>query len=69
MSESSDLLADVDLGLDPDVERPDATGVARVDTVIDALADLDPDALDQQVAVFEQAQTELRRALDDPGAG
>ncbi|MEO9324006.1 hypothetical protein ABFT23_10975 [Nocardioides sp. C4-1] len=68
MTEPSDILDDVDLGLDPEVERPEPTGVARVDTVIDALADLDPDALEDQVAVFERAQTELRRALDDPGA-
>lgn len=52
---------------DPPVERPDATGIDRVDAVIDAVAGVASSSLAEQVTVFEQAQAELRRTLDDPG--
>lgn len=49
-------------------ERPQATDVERVDAVLDGVAGASGLALAEQVAVFEQAHAELRRALDDPGA-
>jgi hypothetical protein len=51
---------------DPPAERPDATGIERVDAVIDAVAVLGERPLAEQVTVFEQAHAELRRTLDDP---
>lgn len=47
-----------------DTQQPERTGVPAVDAVLDAVeaaADLPPE---QQVAVFEQAHEQLRRALD-----
>ena len=41
------------------------TGVAGVDAVVDDVAALDDRPLDEHVAVFEDAHTRLRRALDD----
>lgn len=64
MTEGRDPYDEVD---DSPVERPEATGIARVDAVLDAVAasaDLPPA---EQVAVYEQAHAELRRTLDDPG--
>jgi hypothetical protein len=49
-------------------ERPDPTGVDRVDAVLDGVAGAAGLTPAEQVAVFEQAHTELRRALDDPRA-
>lgn len=51
---------------DAPAERPDATGIDRVDAVIDAVAVVGDRPLPEQVAVFEQAHAELRRTLDDP---
>ncbi|MDO9455020.1 hypothetical protein [Nocardioides sp.] len=48
-------------------ERPDATGIDRVDAVIDAVASVGDRPLAEQVTVFEQAHGELRRSLDAPG--
>jgi hypothetical protein len=62
---------------DPDVsvpEEPEATppepervrtGVQHVDEVIAAVEALEERPLEEHVGVFETAQTELRRALDD----
>jgi hypothetical protein len=43
------------------------TGVDRVDEVIRAVEELDDRPLEEHVGVFESAQVQLRRALDDPG--
>jgi len=61
---------------DPDLPTPDEppatppepervrTGVAHVDDVIAAVEELEDRPLEEHVAVFETAHTELRRALD-----
>ena len=68
MTESDlDELADPAHAVDH-AERPGATGVERVDAVLDGVAGASGLAPAEQVAVFEHAHTELRRALDDPGA-
>jgi len=43
------------------------TGSDRVDEVIRAVEELDERPLEEHVGVFESAQVQLRRALDDPG--
>lgn len=44
------------------------TGVARVDEVIRAVEELEERPIEEHVGVFESAQVQLRRALDDhPG--
>ncbi len=55
---------------DPDVmlERPAATGLSRVDAVVDAVATMGTVDLAEHVQVYEQAHRELRAALDDPDA-
>jgi hypothetical protein len=45
-------------------ERPEPTGIDRVDAVLDAVAALGDRPVAEHVAVFEQAHTELRAALD-----
>lgn len=45
-------------------ERPEPTGVERVDAVLDAVAGLGDQPVGEHVAVFERAHTELRAALD-----
>ena len=45
-------------------ERPEPTGIERVDAVLDAVAGLGDQPVAEHVAVFEQAHTELRAALD-----
>jgi hypothetical protein len=62
MTEGIDWLDD-----DAAVERPDATGVARVDAVLDAVVQAGERPLAEQVSIFETAHAELRRSLDDPG--
>ena len=49
-------------------ERPDSTGLPRVDAVIAAVADLGDQPLEEQVRAFEAAHAELRATLDDPDA-
>lgn len=44
---------------------PPATGVDGVDLVMDSVADLTDRPVADHVAVFEAAQAELRRTLDD----
>ncbi|MCW2815884.1 MAG: hypothetical protein JWN84_3339 [Nocardioides sp.] len=63
MTEGADLYDEVD---DPPVERPEPTGIERVDAVLDAVASAADQPVTEQVAVFEQAHAELRRTLDDP---
>jgi hypothetical protein len=43
------------------------TGVDRVDDVIGSVEQLEERPIEEHVAVFESAQVQLRRALDDPG--
>ena len=62
MSDGTDWLDDEVV-----VERPDRTGVDRVDAVLDAVSTVGDRPLAEQVAVFETAHAELRRTLDDPG--
>ena len=45
-----------------------ATGVASVDSVVEAVAALEDRLVEEHVAVFEQAHEQLRRALDDAPA-
>jgi hypothetical protein len=55
---------------DPEMAEPAErvrTGVDRVDEVIRAVEELDDRPLEEHVGVFESAQVQLRRALDDPG--
>lgn len=47
-------------------ERPESTGLPRVDAVIAAVADLSEQPLDEQVRTFEAAHGELRATLDNP---
>ena len=49
-------------------ERPDSTGLPRVDAVIAAVADLGDQPLEEQVRAFEAAHAELRATLDRPDA-
>ena len=43
------------------------TGVGKVDDVIRAVEELEERPIEEHVGVFESAQVQLRRALDDPG--
>ncbi len=43
------------------------TGADRVDDVIRAVEELEERPIEEHVGVFESAQVQLRRALDDPG--
>ena len=43
------------------------TGADRVDDVIRAVEELEDRPIEEHVGVFESAQVQLRRALDDPG--
>jgi len=43
------------------------TGVDSVDEVIRAVEELEERPIEEHVGVFESAQVQLRRALDDPG--
>jgi len=43
------------------------TGVDPVDEVIRAVEELEERPIEEHVGVFESAQVQLRRALDDPG--
>jgi hypothetical protein len=45
------------------------TGSDRVDDVIRAVEELEERPIEEHVGVFESAQVQLRRALDDPGDG
>ena len=54
---------------DPEPAVPERvrTGAGRVDDVIRAVEELDERPIEEHVGVFESAQVQLRRALDDPG--
>lgn len=50
------------------LDRPDPTGLPRVEAVVDAVVDIGSVPLEGHVAVYEQAHRELRAVLDDPDA-
>ena len=43
------------------------TGAGQVDDVIRAVEELEERPIEEHAGVFESAQVQLRRALDDPG--
>lgn len=43
----------------------ESTGLASVDSVVEAVEGLEGRPVDEHVEVFEQAHEQLRRALDD----
>ena len=55
---------------DPEPGTPERvrTGAERVDEVIRAVEELEERPIEEHVGVFESAQQQLRRALDDTGA-
>ena len=55
---------------DPDVmlDRPEPTGLPRVDAVVDGVGAIGSLPVEQHVRVYEQAHVELRAVLDDPDA-
>jgi hypothetical protein len=54
---------------DPEPQTPERvrTGSDRVDDVIRSVEELEDRPIEEHVGVFESAQVQLRRALDDPG--
>src|SRR4051794_3269251 len=54
---------------DPELPAPERvrTGNDRVDEVLRAVEELEDRPIEEHVGVFESAQVQLRRALDDPG--
>jgi hypothetical protein len=54
---------------EPEPHAPERvrTGTDRVDEVIRAVEELEERPIEEHVGVFESAQVQLRRALDDPG--
>jgi hypothetical protein len=54
---------------DPESASPEPvrTGSDSVDDVIRAVEELEQRPIEEHVGVFESAQVQLRRALDDPG--
>ena len=54
---------------DPEPGAPERvrTGSARVDEVIRAVEELEERPIEEHVGVFESAQVQLRRSLDEPG--
>jgi len=55
--------------VDPEPAVPERvrTGSNRIDDVIRAVEELEERPIEEHVGVFESAQVQLRRALDDPG--
>ena len=58
-----------DPGPEPVAPERVRTGVDRVDDVIRSVEELEERPIEEHVGVFENAQVQLRRALDDPGGG
>ena len=52
---------------EPVVPERVRTGSDRVDEVIRSVEELEERPIEEHVGVFESAQVQLRRALDDPG--
>ncbi len=62
--ETSELVDEPVVGVEPAAASAPRTGSPAVDGVIDAVAALDDQSLSEHVQVFEQAHDLLRRALD-----
>jgi hypothetical protein len=58
-----------DLADSPDETERVRTGLDRVDSVVDDVARLAGQPVEEHVAVFESAHERLRRTLDDPDSG
>jgi len=71
MSEQADPGPHDDVWDDPDVmlDRPEPTGLERVDAVVESVAGVGSVPLEEHARVYEQAHAALRAALDDPGPG
>ncbi|HRD64308.1 MAG TPA: hypothetical protein PLZ93_04740 [Nocardioides sp.] len=54
---------------EPEPQTPERvrTGSDRIDEVIRAVEELEERPIEEHVGVFESAQVQLRRALDQPG--
>lgn len=52
----------------PEAATEESTGLASVDSVVQAVEELEDRPVDEHVAVFEDAHDQLRRALDDAPA-
>jgi hypothetical protein len=52
---------------EPVVPERVRTGARRMDDVIRAVEELEDRPIEEHVGVFESAQVQLRRALDEPG--
>jgi hypothetical protein len=61
---SGDVIDDLEATLD-ETERV-RTGLTGVDSVVDDVARLAGEPVEEHVAVFESAHERLRRTLDDP---
>ena len=57
------------MSTEPEFEEQVRTGAERVDEVVRAVEELEERPIEEHVGVFENAQVELRRALDEPDAG
>jgi hypothetical protein len=58
-----------DPGPEPGAPERVRTGVDRVDDVIRAVEELEERPIEEHVGVFESAQVQLRRALDETDGG
>jgi hypothetical protein len=58
-----------DAGPEPGPPERRVTGHASVDEVMRAVEELEDRPIEEHAGVFEAAQAQLRRALDDPGDG
>ena len=56
------------MSTDPEFEEQVRTGAERVDEVVRAVEELDERPIEEHVGVFEHAQVQLRKALDEPAA-
>jgi hypothetical protein len=61
---SSDVVEDLEATFE-ETERIH-TGISEVDSVVDDVAKLAGQPVEEHAAVFESAHEQLRRALDDP---
>ena len=56
------------MSTDPEFEEQVRTGAERVDEVVRAVEELEERPIEEHVGVFEHAQVQLRKALDEPAA-
>ena len=54
------------MSTDPEFEEQVRTGAERVDEIVRAVEELEERPLEEHVGVFENAQVQLRKALDEP---